>query len=579
MDGQPSEQTKRHLPRQRALLRKGIVMDQSSRLLDALLLPLYKMPTGRKIFLAILVALAPLALLTLVANILSARAGDTERRALIAGANAEISNKIAANLLTDEQLVRRPLASLAVEGAALPAPDVTGDEAAPASAALPNSAFEIATACRDIKSALVANRGLAPEMHLLSERTGEHLCADAPMRSDASLERVMRNRRHVEINREMESLVNVIPLTDRHGTRMAAILIYPLPMLKEMAAPVVQMPPYDLFLVTGEEYLILSQQLGTAVPGARLSSTAPIGNLSATLEMNALRKSLSRNDVISFLAPIGMWVLAASLAWMLINHLILRPLSEMQSTVAHYRPGQRYQPFIRAPGTAVEIIDLENDMAKLSDMVADDKEALAKGLEQQTILTREVHHRVKNNLQIIASLLNIHSRSATAPGAHDAYRSIQRRVDALSAVHRNHFAELEDNEGIALRPLLSELAAGFRGVSPLDPAVQVRLSAESVQILQDVAVPIAFLVTEIGELALLTDPSQPLSFAVANVHDDGDVAELSIQSNSLKNSEMLEALLENRFGRVLLGLSRQLRQTLHHDGTLGRYHLRFPILR
>ena len=79
---------------------------------------------------------------------------------------------------------------------------------------------------------------------------------------------------------------------------------------------------------------------------------------------------------------------------------------------------------------------------------------------------REVHHRVKNNLQVVASLLNIHGRSAEHARRARAYAGIGRRVGALSIVHRNHFAEMEENRGISLRPLLTELAAELRASAP-----------------------------------------------------------------------------------------------------------------
>ena len=72
---------------------------------------------------------------------------------------------------------------------------------------------------------------------------------------------------------------------------------------------------------------------------------------------------------------------------------------------------------------------------------------MAEALEGQRRLVREVHHRVKNNLQVVASLLNIHGRSADSPRPGPLMSAIGRRVDALSVVHRNHFAEIEENAG------------------------------------------------------------------------------------------------------------------------------------
>ena len=129
---------------------------------------------------------------------------------------------------------------------------------------------------------------------------------------------------------------------------------------------------------------------------------------------------------------------------------------------------------------------------------------MADALDGQRRLVREVHHRVKNNLQVVASLLNIHGRTAETPEARAAYGAISRRVGALSIVHRNHFAEMEENRGIALRPLISELAAELRAGAPESArGLAIDLDLESVNTTQDVAVAVAFLVTEIIEFAML----------------------------------------------------------------------------
>lgn len=537
--------------------------------------PLYAMPTGRKLFIAILFALSPLALITLFANIQSARAGDADRKALLTATNQDLAQRIASTIVTDENLVRRPLAALGADIRTSGGTLSGGSGGAPNT--LARTADDYRAFCQDIYAALRASKDAAPELHLLRASDSTHLCHDNISKSDEFLNDLLKNVGRLTVSTELQALVDVVPITDHNGTKLVAMLVYPLAMLQQTATPTTRLPPYDLYLTHGEEQLELNQQLGVWAPGNTLSVTTPIGRTGTSLEMSAYRKSLSQSDLVSFLAPIGMWLLAGGLAWVLVNQLMLKPLREIQRTVSLYRPGQLYRPQPRAAGTAIEISTLERDMAALSAMVAQDKQALAKGLEHQTLLTREVHHRVKNNLQIIASLLNIHSRSADAPAAADAYRSIQRRVDALSAVHRNHFAELEDNEGIALRPLLSELAAGLRGTSPLDTGVSVAVHAMPVQIEQDVAVPIAFLLTEIGELALLTDPQRSLTFSVERLAED-KLAELTVQSDSLKASERLSTLLETRFGRILTGLSRQLRQPLRHDDQAGRYQILFPTL-
>ena len=152
-------------------------------------------------------------------------------------------------------------------------------------------------------------------------------------------------------------------------------------------------------------------------------------------------------DRLLLLLPLLMWVLAALVTWLLVNRLLIRPLKRLERAVIDYQPGRGTLELPRKLGPATEIQELRDAFGRA---IAESKNRIAKwarALEGQRRLVREVHHRVKNNLQVVASLLNIHGRSAETRDARDAYAGISRRVGALSIVHRNHFAEMEENRG------------------------------------------------------------------------------------------------------------------------------------
>ncbi|MGJ3627799.1 hypothetical protein AB5I41_13990 [Sphingomonas sp. MMS24-JH45] len=91
-----------------------------------------------------------------------------------------------------------------------------------------------------------------------------------------------------------------------------------------------------------------------------------------------------------------------------------------------------------------------------------------------------------------------------------AYASIQRRVDALAVVHRYHFAEMEESRGVGMRAVLGELASNIRATAPEGTRVGIVLDIDDVHVTQDVAVAIAFLVTELVELAMTCDAQAQL---------------------------------------------------------------------
>jgi two-component sensor histidine kinase len=227
---------------------------------------------------------------------------------------------------------------------------------------------------------------------------------------------------------------------------------------------------------------------------------------------------------------------------------------------------------VRSP--AHEIAVLGQAFARVTQTVARHEAELEAAVARQTRLVREVHHRVKNNLQVVASLLNLHARGANSEEVAAAYASIQRRVDALAVVHRNHFAELEQNRGVALKPLVSELAANLRATAPAGAAsMQIRLDVVSFYATQDVAVSVAFLITEIVEFGMLCG-----AHAVSIMLDaDGPGARLSIEIDALAGAIVCDEALEERFDRIITGLARQLRSTLDRDPSRGRYSVRISV--
>jgi hypothetical protein len=168
------------------------------------------------------------------------------------------------------------------------------------------------------------------------------------------------------------------------------------------------------------------------------------------------------------------------------------------------------------------------------------------------------------------------ARAATAIEATEAYASIQRRVDALSVVHRNHFAELEENRGVGVRALVSELSASLRGTAPSDARrFAIQIDSDDLHVSQDVAVPVAFLLTELVELAMLAAPDTGMQISVRQTPDPAR-AQICVESPGLRGTLVTDHL-HDRFDRVLTGLSRQLRSPMEKDDEIGRYCITIAV--
>lgn len=274
--------------------------------------------------------------------------------------------------------------------------------------------------------------------------------------------------------------------------------------------------------------------------------------------------------------PLLMLVAAVILSWLLVRRLLILPLARLQRVVNDYQPGGDRVALPVDLGPAEEIRLLGRSFESAVNRIEQSESQMAEALEGQRRLVREVHHRVKNNLQVIASMLSIHGRSAATPESQAAYAAMGRRVDALSVVHRNHFAEVEESRGIALRPLLVELASTLRASAPdptQPPAIQ--LEVHDLYTTQDAAVAVSFFVTEIVEFAMLSSAKAPtIEIDLRRVSELG--ASLSVASDALiRDAKVGDSNERIQFDRVVQGLSRQLRSPLEEK--LGRLGVDLPV--
>ncbi|MES2569317.1 MAG: histidine kinase dimerization/phosphoacceptor domain -containing protein [Verrucomicrobiota bacterium] len=160
---------------------------------------------------------------------------------------------------------------------------------------------------------------------------------------------------------------------------------------------------------------------------------------------------------------------------------------------------------------------------------------LEKALERETVFNREIHHRVKNNLQVISSLLFLQQSHATDPTTVDALRESQLRTHAIALIHeklyRSRDAAKIEFSGYA-RDLARDLINAYR--SRGGARVDLRVEPDGILLCLDAAIPCGFILTELvtnslkyafphsqrGEIVITLHPAAG-GFLVLQVSDDG----------------------------------------------------------
>lgn len=122
---------------------------------------------------------------------------------------------------------------------------------------------------------------------------------------------------------------------------------------------------------------------------------------------------------------------------------------------------------------------------------------LESSLQRQSMLLSEVHHRVKNNLQIIISLLTLEVQNSPSDHLRNAFTHLSNKVRSMALIHEQLY-QLNAFESIRLKPYFQRLSQEFEGLHSEGGQIRFRLTIpEAVQLNLETLLPIAIICTEL----------------------------------------------------------------------------------
>lgn len=130
--------------------------------------------------------------------------------------------------------------------------------------------------------------------------------------------------------------------------------------------------------------------------------------------------------------------------------------------------------------------------------LSDHKEKLEEALKEKELLLKEVHHRVKNNLQVISSLFNIQERKLqeNAISAKEVINAAQGRIQSMALVHE-HLYNNEDLTLITLEPYIKRLCYNIMNIyHPLSDKVKLTIVGDEILLEIDNIIPIGLIINE-----------------------------------------------------------------------------------
>jgi len=125
------------------------------------------------------------------------------------------------------------------------------------------------------------------------------------------------------------------------------------------------------------------------------------------------------------------------------------------------------------------------------------EDRIMRSLKEKELLLREIHHRVKNNLQIISTLLSLQSSNIEDQGVIDLYRESQNRILSIALIHENLY-QSEDLTNINFASYLKNLIDDLFHSYGVDPAeIQITMEIKDVKMGIETAIPCGLIINEL----------------------------------------------------------------------------------
>jgi two-component sensor histidine kinase len=202
------------------------------------------------------------------------------------------------------------------------------------------------------------------------------------------------------------------------------------------------------------------------------------------------------NPVGLLLMPIAAWLAAFVSVMLFSERIVVRWLDYLERIAAIYARGRFSVRPVQAVNAPSEIRVLARTLDELAETITTRDAALQASVAEKDALMREIHHRVKNNLQIISSLLSMQQRALTDEPAKAAVGDTRQRIAALALIYRTLY-QSDDlryaDARIFLTELVGQLIASESGRGHL---VTSSVEADSLVVDPDKLAPLALWLVE-----------------------------------------------------------------------------------
>lgn len=214
--------------------------------------------------------------------------------------------------------------------------------------------------------------------------------------------------------------------------------------------------------------------------------------------------------------------------------------------------------------------------AETSRLLTEKNKTIALALNDREVLLKEIHHRVKNNLQVVSSLLSIQGREISDKKALEAVNESKHRVHSMALIHQYLYSD-NDLKSIDMQQYITELCKRLFSAYRLDhDLVELRIEVDPIHVDVDTAVPMGIVINELITNALkYAFPDNREGFLLIKLREDTGKLHLSVSDNGVGKSAVAREGFS--FGSKLIdAFKKKLEADLEINHKNG-YHVQYTI--
>ena len=224
-------------------------------------------------------------------------------------------------------------------------------------------------------------------------------------------------------------------------------------------------------------------------------------------------------------------------------------------------------PIVNSKGKVTEISLVAHD---ITEKKLTEKEVL-NSLKEKEVLLKEVHHRVKNNLQVISSILNLQSSFVTDEATLDILEESRNRIRSMAIIHENLY-QTSNFSSINFSNYLSNLTNDLISTYQVqEDKIELKLDLQEVAIALDQAIPCGLMINEIITNALkYAFPNNMKGTVLISMREEKEIVTLCVEDNGIGLPKGFNYLESETLGLQLVAtLVEQLEGTLILESDKG----------